>query len=141
VTPRVREGVDTNGGGGVSADSPAYLANAMFEYIEIFYNRQSRHSNNLIANHGWVRGWLNSIFPPETSVKRSGHFSALLSAEENPIHEDNRRKCRSEGPKESIEANQHGRCEMEHGPGKKQRYQYARRRYEGDGKNDLDSYN
>jgi hypothetical protein len=69
------------------------------------------------------------------------HFPAVLSAEENPVHEDNRRKCRSEGPKESIEANQHGRCEMEHGTGKKQRYQYARGRYKGYGENDLDCDN
>ena len=53
------------------------------------------------------------------------------------MHEDDRRKCRGEGPKESVEANQHGCSEMEHGPGKKQRYQYARGSYEGYGKNDF----
>lgn len=46
------------------------------------------------------------------------HIPAVLSSEENPVHEDNRRKCRSEGPKESVEANQYGRCEMEQGRSK-----------------------
>jgi hypothetical protein len=68
------------------------------------------------------------------------HFSAVLSAEENPVREDNSRERRSEGPKKSIEANQHGRSEMEHGPGKKQCYQYARGRYKSYGKNDLYDY-
>ena len=53
------------------------------------------------------------------------------------MREDDRRKCRGEGPKESIEANQHGRSEMEHGPGKKQSYQHAWRSYKGYRKNDL----
>lgn len=57
------------------------------------------------------------------------------------MHEDYRRKRRGEGPKEGIEANQHGRSEMEHGPGKEQRYQYARGSYQGYGKNDLDEDN
>ena len=68
------------------------------------------------------------------------HFSTVLSAEENPVHEDNRRERRSEGPKKSIEANQHGRSEMEHRPGKKQRYQHAGGRYKGYRKNYLDDY-
>ena len=57
------------------------------------------------------------------------------------MHEDYRRKRRGEGPKEGIEANQHGRSEMEHGPGKEQRYQHARGSYQGHGKNDLDEDN
>ena len=57
------------------------------------------------------------------------------------MREDNCRERRGEGPKESIEANQHGRSKMKHGPRKKQRHQYARRSYEGYRKNDLDDDN
>ena len=53
------------------------------------------------------------------------------------MREYDRRECRGEGPKEGIEANQHDRSKMEHGPGKKQSYQHARGSYKGYGKNDL----
>ena len=105
--------------------------------VRFLYDPNASATHSPIGNHGRIEGKPKSAFPPGKSGEKSEHFTAVLSAEKNPVHEDDRRKCRGEGPKESIEANQNGRSEMEHGPGKKQRYQYARGSYEGYGKNDL----